>query len=354
MLNQRFAGSGARSDVLLLTSVVALSVGLYVHRLGFYYDDWSILGYLHTAPDQSFFGLIRTAYTFLPNDQNRPLQAPYLGGLYWLFGNAPLPYHLANTVVLGSGISFFYLALRALGIDRAVAVSLPLVYALLPNYSTDRFWFLASVANLTLGCYFAGLYCQAKTINTERPHLWQGLSVAALLVCGLIYEMFLPLFLLTPFLVWYAARRMQAPVPRLLPWGIFAINLGLIGALLVFKLLTTDRLSEGVPLVDHLYLIYWLFSEVTVMNYLENGFGLPLAAWRVAQRYPDPLVLLFGVVTGLGAVIYLFRVSRGSDPARRQVKDLLAMGGLGFVVLGLGYAVFAGNYSLTITPTGVG
>ena len=71
MLNQRFAGSVARSDVLFLTSVVALSVGLYVHRLGFYYDDWSILGYLHTAPDQSFFGLIRTAYTFLPNDQNR-------------------------------------------------------------------------------------------------------------------------------------------------------------------------------------------------------------------------------------------------------------------------------------------
>ena len=35
------------------------------------------------------------------------------------------------------------LTLRELGLPRSLVLATPLVFALLPNYSTDRFWFAA-------------------------------------------------------------------------------------------------------------------------------------------------------------------------------------------------------------------
>lgn len=347
--------SATSFDVLFLTTIMALSAVLYINGLGWYYDDWHMFGALHTSADQSFLGLVNTHYEFLENDLNRPLQAPYVVALFLASGDATFLYHLANTTALVVGVVLFYVALTALRVPRAVAVSLPLIYGLLPNYSSDRFWFIAGIANLTVACCFAGLYCQARVLDSARPRHWQAASFAALLVCGLIYEMYLPLFVLSPFLVWLVARQTGARVPWGLPWGAAIVNVVLILALMVYKLLTTERIAdESTPLADHLYLIYWLFSEVAKMNYLEHGFGTIATGWQAVRMYPDRAILTLGVVTGVAVFAYLFRITAADDVRKHRVTSLLALGVFGFVVLLSGYAVFMFNYELSMAHTGVG
>lgn len=347
--------SDTRSDVLFLGAIMALSAVLYVQGLGWYYDDWHMFGALHTSVDQSFLGLVKTHYAFLENDLNRPLQAPYVVALFQLAGDAPLLYHLANTIGLIVGVVLFYVALTALHVPRSIAVSLPLIYGLLPNYSSDRFWFIAGIANWTVVCCFAGLYALARTLDSPRPGRWHLASFAALVVCGLIYEMYLPLFVLSPFLVWVVARHRGVPVPRGLPFGVAGVNVLLILALMVYKLLTTERIAEeGTPLVDHLYLVYWLFSEVATVNVLQHGLGTIPTAWQAVQVYPDRAILSLGIVTGAGVFAYLFHVTRAEDIRRHAVMRMLGMALFGVVVLMSGYAVFMFNYELSPSHTGDG
>ena len=192
-------------------------------------------------------------------------------------------------------------------------------------------------------------------LDSARPRHWQAASFAALLVCGLIYEMYLPLFVLSPFLVWLVARQTGARVPWGLPWGAAIVNVVLILVLMVYKLLTTERIAdESTPLADHLYLIYWLFSEVAKMNYLEHGFGTIATGWQAVRMYPDRAILTLGVVTGVAVFAYLFRITAADDVRKHRVTSLLALGVFGFVVLLSGYAVFMFNYELSMAHTGVG
>jgi hypothetical protein len=59
---------------------------------------------------------------------------------------------------------------------------LPLVYALLPNYSTDRFWFVTFNANLSLTLFCAALYAEIRAVRSQALHRWRALSFAAFLV----------------------------------------------------------------------------------------------------------------------------------------------------------------------------
>ncbi len=83
---------GAVLDSLVLALVVATSAATYVARLGFYSDDWSFLGRMGTARDQSVLGLWR----LLDDDPNlvgRPVQILQQALLYAAFGREPLGYH---------------------------------------------------------------------------------------------------------------------------------------------------------------------------------------------------------------------------------------------------------------------
>src|SRR6185437_7902398 len=119
-------------DLLFLTFTVILSCISYLPRMGFYSDDWSFLGNFTLSHDQSLIGLIRTATT--PNTLMRPGQNVYDALLYWAFGTNPFGYQIVNTEVLLGSILLFYCILRQLRLPRIIAVAVPLMYALLPQY----------------------------------------------------------------------------------------------------------------------------------------------------------------------------------------------------------------------------
>src|SRR5262245_26181509 len=164
---QMVPGDLSGRDGLFLLLVVLYSIVPYLRGLGFYEDDWALMGILSNAKDSSFPGLLRTLASAQPFFLVRPVHMAYSALLYWMFGLHPLGYHLVNAGVFASMILLFHRALDELGLDREIVLSVPLIYALLPHYSTDRFWLGTFQANLSLALYFLSLYAGLRAIRPD-------------------------------------------------------------------------------------------------------------------------------------------------------------------------------------------
>ena len=124
-------------DGLFLTGITALAAIPYITGLGFYADDYEFLATMSQAESQSLWTILQGLLN-APHVAPRPVQAAYLAALYKTFGLSPLPGHITNHVVFGIGILLFYASLRRLAVPRFYCVVLPLIFASLPHYSTDR------------------------------------------------------------------------------------------------------------------------------------------------------------------------------------------------------------------------
>ena len=364
------AGAELLRDCLFLGAVVVLSLVTYVGSLGFYSDDWSFLGWLSVAKEPTLTGLYRSINA--PNVQMRPAAIFYLALDYFLFGHNPLGYQLLNGVLLVAAVLLFYLALRELELPRLLALAVPAVYALLPHYSTIRVWAVASSITLMLAAYFLSLFADLRAVRSRGPRLaaWKLLSVAALVVSVLAYELALPLFVLNAGLVWYLGRRRRPPAERhvWLPSRELWLALGTVAPLVplaAFKLATTVRLPHGGP-ADALKA---LLRRAVVLHYGEYdfgfnlwrairvafgtyGLGLPRVAARALRDYPDPATMAVAVVAGALVFLYLRRVAGGTGGVPdRRVMGLMAVAGV--VVFGLGYAIFLTNWNVGFSPAGI-
>jgi hypothetical protein len=356
-------------DCLFLTLIVALSVLSYLLRLGFSSDDWTFLGYFQTNPDQSFLGLLGTEN--LLQMRSRPVQFVYLVSLYSCFGLAPFGYHLVNACVLGSGTLFFYLALRELSCLRMVALALPAVYGLLPDYATDRFWMASFEATLSMTLYFIGLYAALRMVRARRA--WGGWALAAggaLLASALAYEVFLPLFPVIPLLAGYRAPLTAQPEEGQ-RWRVPVLIVGtalLAVVVAAFKAATTSRLGALSSLPVHLATNirqafapagaetdYGLNLErAGLVHFTTYGLGLPHAAWRLARAVPDAANVGVAVVVALTVLGYLRHVLGRPGAALPSLRLALVLLGAGLGVFGLGYSIFIVYGGLQLTPSGIG
>ncbi|MBV9358224.1 MAG: hypothetical protein JO023_22145, partial [Chloroflexi bacterium] len=251
-------------DGIFLAVVVTLSLVSYVTRLGFYSDDWAHLGYLHTLHDQSLIRLMQADWSFDPTMWMRPVQLVYFVSTYAIFGLNPLGYHLLNVLVLIGVALTLYLVFRELGQPRAVSLAVALVYVLLPNYSSDRFWILAA-DGATVGVlfYLVSVYAALRSVErvTRRlAGLWIALALVALLLSVLAYEITFLLSFLTPFLMLYRAHLQRIHgYWRRVTWAAAAGSIWFtLFATTLYKIATTARLVHDYQLWDQ---IGW-FGEV--------------------------------------------------------------------------------------------
>jgi len=348
---------------LFLGGIVLLSLILYLPGLGFYSDDWHFLGALSTSSDRSLVGL----YTAIHTDEvaMRPVQVAYLAALYRMFGLSPLGYHLVNAAVLLCSTVLLYLVARALREWRVIALAVAVVYALLPHYSTARFWIATFTAPLSIALYLLSLYAELQALPGARAWAWRLLAVLSLVASGLAYEVALPLFLLNPLLAWCRGRRLrgrQAGTPlaaAITPLALLAV--------VAFKLGTTNRLGNHGSLPTHVLALgrralsfdadpeYGLdIAKAIRLSYGDYGTGLPRLAWRILRDHPDPAVVGMGAMLAVLVFAYLYRASRGQDGGLPGRDGLLGCVALGALVFGLGYAIFLTNPDLQLTSTGMG
>jgi hypothetical protein len=347
---------GTLLDSAFLSVVILSSTLLYVTRLGFYSDDWAFLSIMSTSDDRSLLGLWHQQYQFNANLQMRPTQVLYQAVLFTLFGLEPLGYHIVNALMITIMTVLVYWVLRELGLSRSVAIAVAAAYGLIPNYSTDRFWFAAFGYTLTMAFYLLSLYADLRAARSRSQSLlwWKLIALLGLLAASLGYEVVLPLLLLNVVLTWWHARRLHAAglSGRLGRWGAILFlgsNIFMIAALLVYKSVTAQ--GVGLPPDETAFYAVRLVVGAVVVNYGTYGLGLPYALiW--GARNASGLILVSGLGLALLVLGYLNLVARheGGFPGRTAWRRLIA-GGL--VVFALGYAIFLSTGRIGFSSTGI-
>jgi hypothetical protein len=336
------------SDLVILTVLATLSVVPYVFRLGFYSDDWGFLSMLLNSPDQSLSGLIATQYSN-DNLRMRPTQMVYQAVLFKAYGLRPLGYQLVNAAVLASVVLLLYSILREIGIPRTVARAVSTVYLLLPNYSTDRFWFAAFGYTLTAALFLLSTYASFRALRSDRSVFWFGLALLALTASLLGMEIFLPLTLAIPVGLWLQSRRFSpgavgAPVGTLKTLLLLGAPIAIVAAIVSYK----AENAVGAALPDLSYLIRLAIGSVAV-NFGTYGIALPhTLAWSMRQLTLAAMVL----PCILGVIVFLWLL-RGEAPpdSRRFWIVLVIAGGLVFC---LGTVIFVATPRVAFWSTGIG
>lgn len=346
----------ALRDCAFLSVVLITSLVLYIRGLGFYSDDWAFLSTLLHSDANSLGELFRVLYANEDIHQ-RPLQALHLAWMYRLFSLNPLGYHLVNSAILVIAVLLFYLALRELRLPRLVVLTVPLVYGLLPHYSTDRFWVAAYQANLSMALYFASLYADLRALRTTpRRWSWKLLGLACLLGSALAYEVAIPLFLLNAAVVWLHARgshmldgsdwRARASVA-----AIIGSNLAMLLLALGYKAATTVR-AGGIATSYAAHLLY-VIKQAALVDYLSLGIALPHVAGKVLRHHADPMMLVVGAGLGAAVLAYLYRAADQSGDGTDNAGVWLMVLALSPLVYFLGYAVFVTTSQFGFHKTGI-
>jgi hypothetical protein len=338
-------------DVAFLAVIVLVSCTPYVGGLGLYSDDWAFLSTLHDAGGSfpRLFGAI------LPMEMStRPVQAVLLAALYAVFGNDPLGWHVTNAFVLTATVVLFHLSLRAIGFARLPALLIPLVFGLLPHYSTDRVWIAAFQANAALLLYFASLGADLQFLRRAdaRRWLWKGLGSAALVASALAYEVTAPLLLLNVVVLGGLGsfERARRATPRLGPTlaGIVS-NVVLLAATIGYKLSTTIRadISGG-----YIHRVLRIVREAVPVHFGDYGVELPARVVQILSGGPAPWVVAVAALIGLATGIWLLvRDREGAETAIRRV-DWRAITGLGAILFVAGYGVTLMTWEIGFHATG--
>jgi hypothetical protein len=305
----------------------------YVFRLGFYGDDWWLIGKFANAPQHTFWTYFRLWWA-MPIVHMRPIEVLYKTSLYWLFGTHALGYHLVNLSVLISADVLLYLSTRILVRSRIVAFAIPLLFAVLPNYSADRAVYFTFMIDFSVLMYLLNLY---TVLRSAERFSWKlaAISIIALLLSALSYETALPLFALNIALGWWKGSHLPKHVARRFN-AVLATSTVLVICAFIFKSLTTVR-YHGAP--SSSFIINIARSTAYVHLY-DFGVKLPLLAWRSLARYPSVTSIVVAAVAFVLITVYVFIMHSVVREHLLARADLFRLSVAGLLALGLGSALF--------------
>jgi hypothetical protein len=343
----------ALHDSAFLAAVTTLSWLPYVTGLGLYSDDWGFVASLHAAGG-SYSGLLESVMGPLGP---RPVQGHVLAGLYWLFGLDIVWWHAANGAALVAIVLLLHHSLRRLGVHRVVALAAPLVFGLLPHYSTDRFWIAVFQANASVLLYAASLYADLRFVHAgPAPHgtrwAWKAAGTAALVASVLAYEVTATLFLVNVIVLLHAAGilRRGSPFRRSLPVALaVGSNILALALTVAYKLSVTERADVGGGLR---FRALRILTEAVPVHFGELGLGLPGRVLHALRHYPDPAVIGVSVVIGLVVAAYLLRVGLPEERVLATRTGWAAVAAAGVVVFVAGYGVALMTWEIGFHATG--
>jgi hypothetical protein len=340
------------ADCVFLAALSLVSSLWYVGRLGFYSDDWGMFAAFQLPPGQSIAAIVRKSF------MDRPAQGFYYNLLYRTFGLSPPGYHVVNAAVLACVTALLFVVLRRLRLPRAMAFGAALIYVMLPTYSTDRFWFAAFAAPLSMLFGLISLLADLEAAGRRGVAFTAHRlgAIAALMVSVLLYEIALPFLFLSPLIV----RRMKRSRHFL---SMTAVNWTLLSAIAIYKVKTSPRLHapDGVPalvwsIARNLFRPGFRDGDYGLnlraafnVHFGDYGFRLPATVWSLHQTHPLPWLPMAALAIGAGVFLYARTIA--SDFSLRRSLALAVSGAGVFLV---GYSMFLTNKAIQITPTGIG
>jgi hypothetical protein len=342
----------------VLAAVQAITVGVFVAGLGFSSDDWWFLARMHAASSDGLLDLYRAAQS--PFHAMRPVFIGLLALLFKLFALHPLGYHVVNAGLLWAAALGLYAVARRF-LPRTDALALALVFLVLPEYGTVRYWMTAVPLTLSLALFTFSVYADLRAVEATdegRTRIragWKGLALAALVASLLAYELFLPLVLANVLLAEVLLRR-RAPAmrPGRAARGLsHGCTAAAVVAIAAFKWATTERLGAlDLPSLLHRYgELVTVSARIAVFDY---GLGLPKRVARLAVPGSTGLPALCAVATGVLVAGLLLRSGRERLSAAADRLAAPRLIGAGVLVFVLGYAIFLTNANALATATGIG
>lgn len=341
-----------RLDCAFLILLTVLSCAFFIFRVGFYADDNIFLEILSGAKDQTFAGLYHAVLVREPSKEFRPFQVVLVVAPYWLLGAHAIVYQLVNAFWCLSAVLLLYAVVLEVTRRRIVAVSVASVYATLPHFSTDHYWYAASEANASVAFYLLSTFAVLRALQAEgrRRVLWLAAALAGIAGSVTSYEVALPFFVVTVALVVIRARELAAAGRQpffhtariVLP--VYAV--ALVGAY-AWKLTAALRLGDvssyhvGIEqsVVDR---FVYVFSGAVKVNFGTYFVGVPYVLWWILANRFDVIVAAIALVAGGLTFFYLRRVARAEIDLRGRFGwwRVVAAGLLMFV---LGYVIFLTN-----------
>jgi hypothetical protein len=332
-------------DCFFLIVIAGLSLSSYIVGLGFYSDDWSLLSYMRLSPDQSLTAVFRAVNSSWDHEI-RPVQFFAYAVPYKLFGLNPLGYHLTDGILFSTGIVLLYVILATLRQPRVLAFSIPVLYMLLPDYSTDRFWMAAHATNISMCLTFLGIYAHLQALRRRNGGFWgwELFAILCVIASGLAYEVFLPLVVATTAFLFISELAADLPLTvgacTIAKAALRQSGIVLAVALLVLvKALWAPRAGK-IEVVDYIVWVSHYVVKAFVYSYGYHLLELPSTAWHALRDYSDSMMVI--TAGFIGAVIFVRLYTLWDQPSAAATNSRARM----LMYLGCGILLFIAGYSL--------
>jgi hypothetical protein len=314
--SDREAGSSCREDrlnLLIILAFLSITYGPYVVRGGLIRDD---LGFATTSRHFSDYWHFQAHISSLMTMTARPVSALLHGASYWLFDANAAAHHTINILLFSATLCVVYLALSRT-LQPQIALTTTVLAAAYPAGSGTVFSSMMMNSNLAGLLWAIAMYVSS---SSARPVTRVVLTTGCLILSGLAYESFVPLFVAT-FLVARGGQPRRGSLAAALTPVLVAIPIlvwyRLIGEGLIFGS-TFER--SAIPVNPITRLIETMATGLRVTT--ADSARLTMKALRNLTIIPVPV--LVGAVTAAGVISCA--VARAVTEVHRSKAMLLAVG----------------------------
>jgi len=342
---------------IALLILCGISFGPIIHRLGFYWDDWPSIWFLHILGPAGF----KEGFAI-----DRPLLAWVFMITTPILGESTLAWQAFGIFTRWLSAAILYWALMGLWPKRAVQISwVAILFAVYPGFSQQYISVTYSNGFLVL-CLF--LFSYSSMIWAFRQSrwfwLWMIISYLSALLSLFIAEYFFGLELLRPVFLWLLLDMQNGDTTRnavkragrvLIYWLPYALSIGLF---LVWRLFLHESPRAEITIFEQLKgnpLGAILNLALTI---LKDIYKVTVLAWtqaftRVVELLDfDPIVILIYILLVLAAggltFLYLIRLRNNGEKQIKTEPNPIKKWGWQAAILGT-LALLMGGWPIWLT-----
>jgi len=315
----------ARSGSLPLAALILClaSFGVLIPWLGFYWDDWPSIWYLHVLGPSGFVKVFTS---------DRPL----LGWLFWvttsLLGEAKIGWQLFGFSMRWLASMALWWVLRGIWPKRSQEIAwITLLFVIYPGFGQQFIAVTYSHVFIILSVFLLSLGVMIQAYR--RPRWFWALSLLALLLSAysmFSVEYFFGLELLRPVLLWSLIREktgnLRARIRRLaVTWLPYVLMMGLF---LYWRIALYETPRGDVQFFDKFQFAPILSARELLVEITQDIFQGGLLAWGQTLDFSNlrgfglAPTLLYLVIVGVATAISIFYLARyrGEDAVAQPEK----------------------------------
>ncbi len=335
--------SNSRYFPLTLFILCMVSFGLLIPWLGFYWDDWPSIWYLHFLGPSGFVDVFA-------------IDRPLLGRLFWLttsiLGESTLSWQLFGFTTRWLSALALWWTLRSVWPDNTREVSYAaILFAVYPGFSQQFISVTYSHIFLILAVFFVSLGMMVWAMRKPR-YFWILTRVSVLLAAYSMFslEYYFGLELLRPVLIWIVlgtviTSRKKRIGRSILYWTPYLLLMFLFmywrimlqetprGEVQIFSKLAHDPLGGLIDLFQE------ILVDITQASIL--AWGQTLNFFNLKNFGLLPTLLYFVIVLAVGAVAFFYLYNYLQDNTKSSKKR--SSWAVQAILTGI-YALFIGGW----------